>query len=201
MYTCGCVSLAKVSSRKVAIAHALTTRCTRVPHVVHASDDASAYIRRLPHNHGSLPQDISPPSDCCPPTHTMSSVSSQSHGRSESRSVLSPLAYGTTPGSIFGTLDNSPDVLMVNETLRDIGASLANFEVCTLSLMLGGKRRAIALTGLTSQKVFDSLGQQNSQMIQMGGELETTQHLNKYVLMLRISLHLHNILRNHKDPQ
>ncbi|EKM53586.1 uncharacterized protein PHACADRAFT_198009 [Phanerochaete carnosa HHB-10118-sp] len=86
----------------------------------------------------------------------MSSVSSQSHGRSESQSALSPLAYGATPGSVFGTLNNSPDVLMVNETLRDMGVSLANFE-----------------------KVFDSLGQQNSQMIQMGGELETTQHLNK----------------------
>ncbi|GJE97303.1 hypothetical protein PsYK624_135190 [Phanerochaete sordida] len=84
----------------------------------------------------------------------MSSVGSTSHARSES--VLSPLAYGATPGSVFGSLDNSPEALLVNETLRDVKESLANFE-----------------------RVFDSLGQQNSQMIQMGGEIETTQHLNR----------------------
>ncbi len=32
------------------------------------------------------------------------------------------------------------------------------------------------------QQLFDSLGHQATQMVQIGGELETAQHLNKLVL-------------------
>lgn len=74
----------------------------------------------------------------------MSSVSG--HSRSDS-SVLTPLAYGATPGSIFSTINTSPDVLLVNETLQDMKASLANFEVCNTEL--GRAQRMITLTSIS----------------------------------------------------
>ncbi|KAI0343513.1 hypothetical protein BDW22DRAFT_1428102 [Trametopsis cervina] len=71
-------------------------------------------------------------------------------------SPLTPSKYGTAPASVFSTLSTNPEINNVNETIALMKASLGN---------LG--------------HVFDTIGQQTTQMIQIGGELETAQHLNK----------------------
>ncbi|KAI0820993.1 hypothetical protein BC629DRAFT_1587331 [Irpex lacteus] len=71
-------------------------------------------------------------------------------------SPITPSRYGSAPASVFSSLSTNPELNTVNETIALMKASLGN---------LG--------------QVFDTIGQQTTQMIQIGGELETTQHLNK----------------------
>ncbi|KAJ3483368.1 hypothetical protein NLI96_g6373 [Meripilus lineatus] len=67
--------------------------------------------------------------------------------------LLSPASIH---GSLYGSLTAPPEVNNVAETLAAMKGSLGN---------LG--------------QLFDALGHQATQMVQIGGELETAQHLNK----------------------